>query len=166
MGRSLRIEHLRANLRSGWLGPFNGRFAEVVTGALGPASADLPRGRKRPGSRTGRGGFDGILLFRRSPPKKAKTRSQSVPSELFFILPAGAAVISKDDCPGDERLSTNDQHWFPVTNVHNFKIYYFSHNFGNIFRVGQGCRKEESFITVDAVLGSQLGGGRPRVPRI
>jgi len=38
-----------------------------------------------------------------------------------------------DDRPGDERLSTNDQHRFPVMNLHNFRIYYFCHNVGNTF---------------------------------
>lgn len=44
-----------------------------------------------------------------------------------------------DDRPGDERLSTNDQHWFPVTNVHNSKIYYFCHNVGNTFSWSPTC---------------------------
>ena len=49
-------------------------------------------------------------------------------------MPAGAAVISKDDRPGDERLSTNDQDWFPVSDVHNFRNYHSGHNMRNTFR--------------------------------
>ena len=55
---------------------------------------------------------------------------------------ARSEVVSKDDRPGDERLSTNDQHWFPVTNVHNSKTYYFCHNVGNTFSWSQTVRKK------------------------
>jgi hypothetical protein len=78
-------------------------------------------------------GNDGILLCRCIPPKKSQSRRQSVPSDLFLILPAGAEVISKDDCPGDKRLSTNSQHWFSVSNSHNFRIYYIDCNSSNNF---------------------------------
>jgi len=48
-----------------------------------------------------------------------------------------------DDRPGDERFSTNDQHRFPVMNLHNFRIYYFCHNVdNNFFVVAQRCGKE------------------------
>ena len=54
---------------------------------------------------------------------------------------ACSEVVSQDDRPGDERLSTNDQHWFPVTNVHNSKIYYFCHNVGNTFSCSPTVRR-------------------------
>ena len=47
-----------------------------------------------------------------------------------------------DDRPGDERFSTNDQHRFPVMNLHNFRIYYFCHNVGNnFFVIGNGAER-------------------------
>jgi len=46
-----------------------------------------------------------------------------------------------DDRPGDERFSTNDQHRFPVMNLHNFRIYYFCHNVGNTFSWSSTVRK-------------------------
>jgi hypothetical protein len=58
-------------------------------------------------------------------------------------LPAGSEVISKDDRPGDERLAANDEHWFPVTNLHDFLIYHIRHNAGNTFRRRRGARKNE-----------------------
>ena len=77
-----------------------------------PGLSALARTRPRTGEPNGGrwGRVPGILLFRCSPPEQSKTRSQRIPSELFLMAFACSEVVSKDDRPGDERLSTNDQH--------------------------------------------------------
>ena len=55
------------------------------------------------------------------------------------MLPLGSSVVSKDNRPGDKRLSANGEHSFLVTNWHASKITTFAITMATIIPKLSSC---------------------------